>query len=196
MKVKKKLSKWKVFEKYRNIARRIASNFHKQYPKYSYKKLCEWGEYALAMELWGRKQYRAKFGAKRSTWLYTVIYFHIKQVLSTGVHPCPYYKGFLRVTVRERAKEVPLSTLKRDDKPTVEPVFKLSRIESILAELSEDAQSLMLTVLKAPAELNKIVSIKNAKPAREYVAAYMIDELDWTRDRVSRAWSEVQECLV
>ncbi len=193
---KKKLSKWDTFSKYRNIARRIASNFSKQYPKHDYKKLCEWAEYALQMELWGRKQYRAKFGTKRSTWLYTVIYFHMRQVLSTGVHPCPYYKGFLRVSIREQAQEVPLSWLTKHDKPTIEPIYKTSRIEDLLSDLSSDGQELILTVLKAPAELGRAVSIKTAKPARESIVAYMIDQLDWSRERVAKAWIEVQECLV
>ena len=55
--------RWRRFLKYQNIARRIASDFATKFNK-PYKQMCEAAEYALMLELFGRKKYAEQHGTK------------------------------------------------------------------------------------------------------------------------------------
>lgn len=206
------------FERYRNLARKIASKFADEYNQ-PYLKMVEVAEYALAMELFGRRKYDAGHDTKKSTWLYAVVYFHMKQVCTRGLHPCPAYEGMKeKVHVREWWQDVPFSCVRfnRGDAEEREfdpPAEDMPRMRRILQELSEEAQALVGIILEIPGEIavslrGKKVNgrtqidhfklddtIRNRKKAEMVIKAYLIDELDWPRAQVDRAWKEVQASL-
>lgn len=185
----------KEFKRYQNIARKLASKFSHEYRK-PYHQMVEVAEYALALELFGRMLFDKNHGAKKSSWLYTVIFFHLKQVCTRGVHPCPKYPGSMQVRIREWVPEIPFSSLKKEDLESIDPEQKPSMVSKLFSDLGEEARLMVRTVLEAPNELKELITTgRGVRAAREAVRTYMIDELDWTTDEVDKIWSEIQEGL-
>lgn len=183
---------------YRDLARSLAGKFSRQYHK-AYVDLVEVAEYALCLELFGRRGFDKKAGTKKSTWLYTVIYFHLTQVCTRGLHPCPRYEGSMQVHIREWVPETPFSCLSTDDQSSIDPEEKSNMVTELLSELSAEARALVQIVLQAPGDLANVITSRDSQRAlrmtREAIRVHLIDEFDWTTEMVDRAWAEVEHAM-
>ncbi len=114
--------------------------------------------------------------------------------LCTYIYRCANFK-MLDYCIKPQ-REIPMDTYHPgEDNPFIKKDTQPSWIQSLLNELTEEAQHLIKVIFEAPEELYEAIRPSRPKTSQKKLRAYMIDVLDWTSEDVKRAFKEVSQCL-
>jgi hypothetical protein len=164
--------KEKLFERLKGIAFTVASKFAMKF-NIPYNVIADEAVYALGKniyEKWERVYNPAT--SKETTWAYQIVYWHLKTFCT--LMPPEQTMG---------------------DRDPIELTAKTNWLNALFLELSEEGTALVKTIINAPSEIAKDIAPNTCYKAREAVKTYLIDEEDWPRAKLFKAWEEVRSCL-
>jgi hypothetical protein len=95
---------------------------------------------------------------------------------------------------RSQPKYSTFTAIQTDPERPVEFQAKPRRMEGLLRELGEDARTVVMTIIEAPAEIASGVKWWRGKNAWHRVWSYL-SEQGWEVERINRAWKEVEVAL-
>ena len=164
-----------MFDRHQGLVHKLAKRFAVTYHKDTEEMISE-GQLGLAWFVSHYDEYDNKKG-KESTWAYQCIYWGL-MTACTKKHPSP----------------ISLNSLGHEDEP-YEPPMKTNWVDNLLREIGVEGSFLIRTIVNAPAEIIEEMDPRMCAKARKTVKEYLIDELDWSKHKLNKAWKEVEECL-
>jgi len=185
-----------LFQTYRHVAKQVAMYHSRRFHR-PIEETLDHAEFAMALLVCNERGYDPARGPMEA-WLRFKITMHLKDVYTRGTHP---HCG----NVREAAyspERVDTDLLEMAD-GTTELIPPLRRkpntgwITRLLAEVSEEASALLEIILDAPQDLmTELCSPHCPQPRRKQnLIEYLINVLDWSEARVTKAVAEVEGCL-
>lgn len=167
-----------IFERHQGLVHKLAKKFAVKYCRPIDEMIGE-AQYGIVHCISRWKDYDPTKGAE-STWVYQWIYYTLLD----------------SVTNRKHIQTIPLmNTREEEDTEEIEYVAKDKWIDTLLREVGEEGAFLVRTIIDAPAEILNEMAPSICARARNAVIGYLVDELDWDKQKLKRAWKEVQECL-
>lgn len=163
----------RVFARYEKIActaaRAVARKCNRTHQEMAEEAISHLGEMAAD---WGnRRVFDPNRGAKPVTWIYSKIYYHL---LNMCFH-------------KHRKREVGLPA-----NPVLEA--RVSWVERVTREMSDEAKALVCIVVEAPEQLMKEFR-REPIHARLCLLKHLQQEQGWADEKIDAVWTEVQECL-
>ena len=114
---------------------------------------------------------------------------------STWVYTCAYYgmQNYCRSKFQRHGHE-PVSVIMEEGR---EPEHRGAKhwLNSLLEELSEEAELVVQTILEAPEELQDVISPTSPVRSLRAVESYMVDAVGWSFGRFQRVEREIVQTL-
>ncbi len=166
-----------LYLQYVNLARYIAKKISEQYGK-SYNEIKNIAETRLAYELCERRDCYDEEQSKRSTWLYSCIYWTLKTYCGKSVKDLYVLEN---INDEEFEKD-PIRLV-----PDIRETFT-----DLASDLTRDAQTVINIVIDTPAEIVEDLKPGSKGRAKAGVRWYLEQHRHWNKDRINRVWSEVE----
>lgn len=158
-------------EKYKNMVYKIAHDMRKVHPDENFNELVSEG-------WWGIMLYIDRYDPKKSTinfWIYKSAWDQMKTLC---INPKTH-------------RHIPT--------PPEDNVFERPEEEkwfpSLLKELTEDSILLVRAIVEAGSELDGILKERAPRSSAKKLKRYYTENFNWSKERMNRAWSEVQGVL-
>ena len=165
-----------LYLQYVNLARYLAKKISTQYGK-SYNDVKNVAETRLAYELCERRDWYDEEQSKRSTWLYSCIYWTLKSYCGNN-DLC-----VLENVDNEEFEKDPVQML-----PDVRGSLK-----TLASDLTQDAQLVIDTIIDTPSEIVEDLKPGTKGRAKAGLRWYLENRCNWSKDKIADVWCEVEE---
>lgn len=124
----------------------------------------------------GQAPYNGKASPK--TWIYRILWWQLQTWVRRQTKPCSTF------------------TFLSTDETEFEPAAQTTFLQRILHEVGEEAAVLINTLVHAPIELVDEIRGSAKQQTKKSVRSYLENTLGWHPNDVTRAWKEVEACLL
>lgn len=179
--IRTRLSPAEAYERFLPLAYRMADRFKGKYPRVRSEDILDESVSILGVLCaeWDREgsTYFYDGRVSPSTWMWHNIYWFLTTFCQ-----------------RNQPKYLTFTAIEPDPQRPVEFTAKVNRMDGLLRELGEDARTVVMTIVEAPAEIASGVRWHQGRNAWHRVWKYLAGQ-GWEVERISKAWKEVEVAL-